>query len=85
MTEPLANETARRHQLLEQRKVMIENTLMDLGYASEQEQEIAKLLKLDRTPQLENIAAQTKEWLAALTFTKRKLAELPAESPHDTL
>lgn len=80
MTEPLANETARRKALLEQRRVMIENTLMDLGYASEQEQEIAKVLKLDRTPQLENIATQTKEMLTALAFVKRKLAELPAES-----
>lgn len=81
MTTPLANETARRRQLLEQRLTMIENTIMDLGYASEQEQEIAKVLKLDRSAQLEQLATQVREMLVAQAFVGRKLAELPGDAP----
>lgn len=81
MTTPLPNETTRRRQLLEQRLTMIENMIMDLGYASEQEQEIARVLKLDRSAQLEVFATQTREMLIAQAFVGRKLAELPGDTP----
>jgi hypothetical protein len=80
---PITNETARRKSLLERRLEMTENTLIDLGYASEQEQEIAKVLKISRKEEIAGLAKQTKEWLVVRAFVQRKLAELAGELPTD--
>lgn len=80
---PIKNETARRKSLLERRLEIAENTLIDLGYASEQEQEVARVLKISRKEEIAGLAKQTKEWLVVRAFAQRKLADLAGETAPD--